>query len=217
MDFIASVLRPVLKIALQVIPQDVFGHRCARNGPHTGRGRSRGHYQDRPTPLQRHHSTMGAYAETGNFMMHTGPKAIVLIAAGVVGCANVQPPPLTGTRWQLVSIQSMDDAQGTVRPAEPARYTLEFGDDGRVAVRLDCNRGSATWQAQPAARSEPHRAAGQLLLGPLASTRAMCPPDSLAPRLASSWPYVRSYLMETGRLHLSLMADGGILTWAPAP
>jgi heat shock protein HslJ len=152
-------------------------------------------------------------------MRRIGSMAMVLIAASSVGCATVeaQAPPLTGTRWQLVSIQSMDDAQGTVRPAEPARYTLEFGTDGRVAVRLDCNQGSATWQAQPAAQAEPHRASGQLLLGPLASTRAMCPPDSLAPRLASSWPFVRSYVIEAGRLHLSLMADGGILTWAPAP
>lgn len=152
-------------------------------------------------------------------MRRIGSMAMVLTAASLVGCATVeaQAPPLIGTRWQLVSIQSMDDAQGTVRPAEPARYTLEFGTDGRVAVRLDCNRGSATWQAQPAAQVEPHRASGQLLLGPLASTRAMCPPDSLAPRLASSWPFVRSYVIEAGRLHLSLMADGGILIWAPAP
>ncbi len=151
--------------------------------------------------------------------MHIGSKSIAVIAAIMVGCATVAPPasPLAGTRWQLVSIQSMDDAQGTVRPPEPARYTLEFGADGRVAVRLDCNRGSATWQAQPAAEAGPHRASGQLLMGPLAITGAMCPPDSLAPRLASSWPYVRSYLIEAGQLHLSLMADGGILSWAPAP
>jgi hypothetical protein len=41
--------------------------------------------------------------------------------------------------------------------------------------------------------------------------------DSLAPRLASSWPYAHSHLIQAGHLHLSLMADGGILTWAPAP
>jgi heat shock protein HslJ len=152
-------------------------------------------------------------------MVPTGSKSIALIAASLVSCAAVDPPPapLAGSRWQLVAIQSMDDAQGTVRPPDPGRYTLEFGADGRVAVRLDCNRGSATWQAQPAAQGRPHRVAGSLLLGPLATTRAMCPPDSLAPRLTSSWPYVRSYLIEAGHLHLSLMADGGILAWAPAP
>jgi len=54
-------------------------------------------------------------------------------------------------------------------------------------------------------------------MGPLATTRAMCSQDSLAPRLTSSWPYVCSYLIEAGHLHLSLMADGGVLSWAPAP
>jgi hypothetical protein len=43
----------------------------------------------------------------------------------------------------------------------------------------------------------------------------MCPPGSLAPRLMQQLPFVRSYLLRDGRLHLSLMADGGILSWAP--
>lgn len=30
-------------------------------------------------------------------------------------------------------------------------------------------------------------------------------------------PFVRSYLLRDGQLHLSLMADGGILSWMPAP
>jgi para-nitrobenzyl esterase len=146
------------------------------------------------------------------------PIALASIAVSLVGCAATVPPvePLIGTRWHLAAIQSMDDSQGTVHPSEPSRYTLAFAADGRVAVRLDCNRGVATWKSQPAAVSEPHRASGQLLLGPLASTRAVCAPDSLAPRLASSWPFVRGYVIESGRLHLSLMADGGILTWVPA-
>jgi heat shock protein HslJ len=143
--------------------------------------------------------------------------ALAAVAAGLSGCTTLpSADPLVGTRWHLAAIQSMDDAQGTVRPTEPSRYTLEFGADGRVAVRLDCNRGVATWKAHPASPAERDRASGQLQLGPLASTRAACAPDSLAPRLAGSWPFVRGYVVESGRLHLSLMADGGILTWLPA-
>lgn len=145
--------------------------------------------------------------------------AAALVAAALAGCATAEPPAtsLAGTRWQLVAVQSMDDSQGTVRPADPTRWTIEFGADGRVAVRLDCNRGSATWAAVPAAASEPRRASGRLSLGPLASTRMFCPGDAAGQRLVSGWPHVRSYVIEAGRLHLSLMADGGILTWAPAP
>jgi heat shock protein HslJ len=157
------------------------------------------------------------------FLRFAGAAAMAAMTTTEVGCAAVAPSteaptaPLAGTRWHLVAIQSMDDAQGTVRPPEPARYTLAFQADGRVEIRLDCNRGTATWRVQPAAQGGPHRASGQLLLGPLATTRAACAPDSLASRLVSSWPYVRSYLIEGGRLHLSLMADGGVLTWVPAP
>jgi heat shock protein HslJ len=50
--------------------------------------------------------------------------------------------PLSGTSWQLVAIESMDDAQGTTKIAGPQRYTLSFGADGRAAFRIDCNRGT---------------------------------------------------------------------------
>ena len=135
----------------------------------------------------------------------------------LVGSAVPAPPtaPLTGTRWQLDSIQSMDDSQGTVRPTDPSRYTLEFRANGQVSVRLDCHRGLVAWKAAPAEQSDHHRSSGQLMLGPLASTQAKCASESLAPRLVSSWPFVRSYVVEAGRLHLSLMADGGSLTWEP--
>ena len=91
-----------------------------------------------------------------NFILACALACALPFLVGLSGFATegqrvASPASLTGANWELVAIQSMDDAQGTVRPAEPARYTLEFGADGRVAVRLDCNRGSATWQAQPAA------------------------------------------------------------------
>lgn len=123
------------------------------------------------------------------------------------------PATLAGTQWQLVALQSMDDAQGTTRPADPAAYTLHFGPDGRAALRVDCNRALGTWQATPAADGR----SGALQFGPLAGTRAMCPPGSLEPRLMRQLPFVRSYLLRDGQLHLSLMADGGILSWMPAP
>ena len=80
-----------------------------------------------------------------------------------------------------------------------------------------CNRGSATWQARAATGDTPGRRSGSLEFGALATTRAMCPPASLEPRLVKALPYVRSYVLMDGRLHLSLFADGGILVFAPAP
>jgi len=74
-----------------------------------------------------------------------------LVAILSVGMALADANPLVGTAWQLNAIQSMDDAQGTLRVADPAAFTLQLGADGRAAMKLDCNRGTAPWKATPAA------------------------------------------------------------------
>jgi hypothetical protein len=105
----------------------------------------------------------------------------------------------------------MDDAQGVTRPRDPARYTLRLGKDGRAALQLDCNRAMGQWTVNPSA--DPTN--GSFRFGPLATTRALCPPPSIGGNLARQLGYVRGYLLRDGRLFLSLMADGGILVWEP--
>jgi para-nitrobenzyl esterase len=75
-----------------------------------------------------------------------------------------------------------------------------------VSARVDCNRGVGTWKSS---------GANQLEFGPLALTRAMCPPGSLHDRIAKHWLSVRSYIIKDGHLFLSLMADGGIYEFEP--
>ncbi len=118
---------------------------------------------------------------------------------------------LAGTSWQLLAIQSMDDAQGTAKVNEPSRFTLEFGPDGRASLRLDCNRGTGDYRAVPAGDGS----SGSLSFGPIAATRALCPPPHLDERIARDMAQVRSYLLKDGKLYLSLLADGGIYEWAP--
>ncbi|MGA7882949.1 MAG: META domain-containing protein [Terrimicrobiaceae bacterium] len=48
-------------------------------------------------------------------------------------------------------------------PDDKSKYSITFKNDGRVAVRLDCNRESGTWKS-----AEPN----QLQFGSLALTRA---------------------------------------------
>jgi para-nitrobenzyl esterase len=112
--------------------------------------------------------------------------------------------PLGGTSWQLVKFQGSDDT--TLTPDDKAKYTIAFETDGHVRARLDCNRGRGTWES-----SGPN----QLQFGPLALTRATCPPGSLYDRLAKDWAFVRSYIIKDGHLFLSLMADGGIYEFEP--
>jgi heat shock protein HslJ/membrane-bound inhibitor of C-type lysozyme len=113
-------------------------------------------------------------------------------------------PGLGGTSWQLVRFHGSDDKLLT--PDDPAKYTIAFGTDGSVNARIDCNRGRGTWKS-----SGPN----QLELGPLALTRAMCPPGSLHDRIVKDWGFVRSYTLKDRHLYLALMADGGIYEFEP--
>ena len=113
-------------------------------------------------------------------------------------------PALAGTSWQLVRFQGSDDTTRT--PDDGAKYTIAFGTDGVLNVRLDCNRGRGTWKSG---------GPSQLEFGPLALTRAMCPPGSLHDQIVKHWNYIRSYVIREKHLFLSLMADGGIYEFEP--
>lgn len=118
---------------------------------------------------------------------------------------------LSGTHWELVAIQSMDDAQGTTRMMNPDHFTVSFAADGRASFRLDCNRGTSSWETKPSADG----ISGTLQFGPIATTRAICPPPHLDERVVRDLGYVRGYLLRHGKLFMSLMADGGIYEWRP--
>jgi heat shock protein HslJ/membrane-bound inhibitor of C-type lysozyme len=142
---------------------------------------------------------------------HVARIATVVVAALVMFArteANAQTPPqpLAGTSWQLVRIQSMDDK--VVTPSDRSKYTMTFGADGRVSMRVACNRGSGTWKSAEAS---------QLVFGPMAMTRVMYPPGSLPDRIVKDMPYVRSYVIRDEHLFLSLIADGGIYELEPMP
>nr|MCU0256121.1 META domain-containing protein [Vicinamibacterales bacterium] len=121
------------------------------------------------------------------------------------------PAALASTDWRLVEFQSMDDAQGTVRPRDPSLYTMRLNGDGTLAMRLDCNRATGNWSAD----AGPDGSSGRFEFGLIAATSARCPPPNLDERVTGQAQYVRSYLLRDGRLHLSLMADGGIFVWEP--
>ena len=128
------------------------------------------------------------------------------LAAGLAGCAQPggSTESLGGTSWQLVRFQGGDGALLT--PDDRSKYTLAFATDGTVNARIDCNRGRGGWKSA---------GKGQLELGPMAITRAMCPPGSLHDQIVKQLPYIRSYVIKDGRLFLSLIADGGIYEYEP--
>lgn len=117
---------------------------------------------------------------------------------------------LGGTSWRLVEIKSMDQAKGSTRPGDSDKYTLTFNADGTLAARLDCNRGAGPWRNDIVEPS-----GGSLAIGPLAITRALCPPPSIDEALAGQLGDVRAFIIEDGRMHMALAENGGILVWEP--
>jgi heat shock protein HslJ len=111
---------------------------------------------------------------------------------------------ITGTSWRLVQFQAGDDF--TIPSEDKDKYTLTFAPEGHLSARIDCNRGSGKWTSD---------APGQLRIGPLALTRAMCPTTPLNKRLPRDFDFVRSYVLKNGHLFLSLQADGGIYEFEP--
>jgi heat shock protein HslJ len=131
---------------------------------------------------------------------------VLWLAAGAIGDDAVaqNSAGLAGTAWQLVRFQGGDDLVRT--PDDRSKYTVEFGADGRTAVRFDCNRGAGAWKSGGPAQIE---------FGPMATTRAACPPGSLHDQLVKHWPSIRSYVIRDGHLFLALMADGGTYEFEP--
>jgi len=131
----------------------------------------------------------------------------MLVVGAWIASAQTQPqnaPNLGGTSWQLVGVRG--NGGKTLSPEERAKYAIEFGTDGRVTARIDCNQGRSIWTS-----SGPSR----LVLGPLALTHAQCPPGSLHDRMVKDWNLVRSYEIKDSHLFLSLMTKGGIYEFEP--
>ena len=142
----------------------------------------------------------------------------LLVVATIAGCERAAAPPdaaksgasvpvasVAGTSWQLVQFTGSDGSK--IEPDDRTKYTLTFEPDGVVVARIDCNRGRGSWKSE-----QP----GQLVLGPLALTRMMCPPGSMHDRVAADFGAVRAYVLKDGHLFLSLMADGGTYEYEPA-
>lgn len=127
-------------------------------------------------------------------------------AADSAPADEVAAPELSGTAWRLLNVAGMDDS--TEVPDDPSKYTLVFGPDGTASMRADCNRGMGSWTSG---------SPGQLQFGPIAATRAMCPPESLSDTYLAQFEWVRSYVLKDGHLFLATMADGAIIEFEPLP
>jgi heat shock protein HslJ len=118
----------------------------------------------------------------------------------------MQPAQLAGTSWQLVELRGGDG--GTLRVQAPASYTIAFEPDGTAGLRLDCNRGQGSYLLTPTGFR-----GGRIEFGPIAGTRAACPPGSLDGRVARELATAQRYRLEDGTLRLELAEAGAQQVW----
>jgi len=146
-------------------------------------------------------------------LLATGALALVLNSGLVEATSPAKPlaDALKGTVWQLESFTSMDDDIGVKRPKNPKHYTLYLNHEGRVGMRLDCNRAMGGWSA----KAGENGVNGSFRFTPLAATLAMCPPGSMDQDILRQTRNIRGFALRNGKLHLSLKADAGIYNWTP--
>lgn len=129
------------------------------------------------------------------------PLALVLLPLAACGQSGQQatgdPAPVAtpvtvpaGVVWKWTGVEGADP----VMVPSPARYTLEFLEDGRYSVRADCNSGSGTWSYEGGAL--------QLSAGPM--TLAECGPRSLDQRFLQLLESASGFAQEDGRLALNV-------------
>lgn len=130
-------------------------------------------------------------------------SAIALSSSAGISVAQAQEPELVGTVWELQQIQYNNDTLLT--PDAPERYTIEFLDDGNVAIQADCNFVRGTYDVE---------SADFITLGP--STLAACPPDSIDDEFRMGLEDAAIYFFQEGYLYMDMPADAGTLQFAPA-
>ena len=134
-------------------------------------------------------------------------RMMLALASVVIICASIGAQggnPLSGTTWRLVKFQGPDER--TFAPEDKSKYTIKFGSDGRVVVRVDCNRGNSTWKVT---------AKGELKFGSWSRTTAKCGAGSLHDQIVNEGANVRSFAIKDGHLFLSGMAEGGYYELEP--
>lgn len=117
--------------------------------------------------------------------------------------AAMAPSELAGSTWRLLRLTTPDGK--AILPEARELYTVEFAPDGKLSVAGGCNRGSGTWKVTPP---------NGLSIGRLATTRAMCPPESMSARYLGDFERMQSYQMVGGNLFIKLAGDSGVYQFA---
>lgn len=124
---------------------------------------------------------------------------IVFVCALVpVACSDAVtgPSDLEGGPWRLQSMEL--DGADAFTPEDRSRFTVEFGADGSLGVRADCNQCGGSYTLS----------GGKMTVGPLACTLIACPTNR-GQEFASLLQGATEVELEDGELEIE--SPGGTL------
>lgn len=139
-----------------------------------------------------------------------GAAALLAFAPVLAGCETLPDMghPLTGTTWQLTDIDTSGSST-RLTPALQERHTITFEEGGRAALQLDCNRGNASWSAE-----RPRAGIGSITIGPVATTRALCPQPSFGQMMAVGLEQSQRYTLLIDGRRLVIETDDESYTFS---
>jgi len=109
--------------------------------------------------------------------------------------SNLQRLTSGAWKWQ----QSADSSGQTWTAPNPANYTIQFNPDGTLGVKVDCNTGGGSYQADETNLT--------IQLGP--TTLMACPPPTLDNEFRQQLSLVASYFFDGDSLVLLWKMDSG--------
>ena len=125
-------------------------------------------------------------------------------AEGEGDAAAPEEGTLTGVVWQWTEFS--DPVQGSLPIDAPEKYTVEFGEDGVVAILADCNSGSGSYVAEE----------GSIDITVGAVTLALCEESSLSDQFLQYLDAATTYFFDEGDLLMDLPVDSGTLRFSAA-
>jgi heat shock protein HslJ len=150
-------------------------------------------------------------------VMASAAGAETSIAANQVPSAPAQvprPAPVASSTsqgdirqglWLWQRTEYSDDT--TVAAPDPSKYTISFQADGRLALQVDCNRGTGTYTVD----------GPQLTISPGATTLIACGPGSQDRVFLQNLREVATYVFDGESLVLNLKVDSGNMIFSPQP
>lgn len=147
-------------------------------------------------------------------MINKTARGALMLAAitPMLGACETLPEmahPLAGPTWRLTDIDTSGSST-RLTPALSERHTVMFEDGGRAVIQLDCNRGNASWSAERPASS----GSGAITIGPVGSTKMLCPQPSFGDQMASGLAGAERYSLLLDGRRLVIEAEGIAFTFS---